>query len=60
MRREQLRPINNFECQSNYKVDPRVENIDRINSKIKKILECLHGQEKDHEKLGDRLNTNYD
>jgi hypothetical protein len=24
------------------KIDPRVQNIDKINSKIKKILECLH------------------
>lgn len=24
------------------KIDPRVQNIDKINMKIKKILDCLH------------------
>ena len=34
--------VSNYRDYPQAKIDPRVQNIDKINSKIKKILDCLH------------------
>ena len=40
--------------------DPRVENIDKINSKIKQILNCLNDNEKNQQKYMTAENLNKD
>lgn len=39
------RELNKLNEYPSSKIDPRVQNIDKINMKIKKILDCLHENE---------------
>lgn len=54
-------PSNSFQPSSSSKIDPRVQNIDKINMKIKKILDCLNQNEKPraerHEQRMDMKNS---